>query len=264
MNDGFIFLFIYLDVISFLSFAFILIKITYNRKFFKGYLFNMYAIMVSIHLIQNCSVNLFISPQIKFQVLFFVLTDTSILVWNSILVYNAYHFICFHTKILKKNWVWSIITGFGIPSIITIIGYFVNFSEINYDNFSFWISIAEKNIFALVFGWILLIFQSIFFFLNLFFYFKAKRAFYQNFLEQEQRLKLSRYYKIFNFALVESLTILLTIINRYLIMLEISSPTFSFITFMFNNSSGIIYFIVFYNSFGVIYYRESSDLLSVL
>ena len=37
-------------------FAFILIRILCNRKFFKGDLFNMLEIMVVIHFIQICSI----------------------------------------------------------------------------------------------------------------------------------------------------------------------------------------------------------------
>ena len=163
---------------SILSFAFILIKITYNSKLFKGDLFNMYAIMVSIHLIQNCSFYLYLSSYRKFQLLLFVLTDTCLLVWNSILVYNTYHFICFHSKILKKNWVWSIITGFVIPSIITIISFFFKISnenEIKKESNFFWISISEKNIYALVFGWIDI--SNNFLFFQLIFLFRSKESF---------------------------------------------------------------------------------------
>ena len=227
-------------------------RIMYNKNYYSGHLFSILVMLLISDLFSNFSfMSYFIFNQkyCEVQTIFMVFSDTSMLLWNLILVLKTFQFFSFRENMKKRGWFICILVGYFFPAFIALSG---SLFEI-YGSSSKWCYIIDP-----VIGFLFSIIQLLIYGFNIFITIFAKRFYYENIHENEDVSRYSKYYSILRFSYVHIFAFIFGVINRFIILLGSFSAILDIIVIIIYNSIGILNFLVFHCSFKEIDEEEPS------
>jgi hypothetical protein len=97
-----------------------------------------------------------------------IFSDTSMSVWNLLLIYSIFHDCCYNTNLSKKNWIICFFLGFVTTMLFAYLGFIL--SNIDYDNSNNYCIISPVEWYL----GIIFLLQIVLFIINVFLFFNAE------------------------------------------------------------------------------------------
>jgi len=242
-----------IGVFSLIGYVISFYQIASDKKKYPGHLFHLLILLMIPCMLNNIIfyLNLLYPEKCDYQATAVVFVDTSILIWNLILVIETYQFLSFQIKMKTRKLVIYCVIGYIIPIVSAVILLELNFyGNIHYVNWC-WIDIQSM-------AWTYLSLLFLIYLFNIYIFFLAKKLYRENIVDVNQHNDNKKFYLIFRLIV----SFIFGTTNRIFGLLLSENTHLDYISSVIFNSLGVFYFFIFFYNYRKLKGSQTGSLIN--